>query len=230
MRERHVINLKREEKAAKAQSQFVIKLQNRTDIATYLDKYSEFMLYNLTDNAYIQVFASFFITFQAKPKNQTKKLLSIKDNWKNEKNALKNGDKTLARKTLIKGSKFIAPRKSEESMKKKEIYYPPLSNYIKINLIQNTNPNAMKNTYSLANQVLFSSILTKKYQTTMQDYNDIAEIWHILYRQLETFENVKQAQPWSRDGDVSEVMYFADSLVKTSCAILEEEFYLVHLS
>lgn len=60
-REKFVIKLKKEEQKSAAQVQFQVKLMSRSDITKYLDKFNEFMLYSLTDNAYIQVF--FFALF-----------------------------------------------------------------------------------------------------------------------------------------------------------------------
>jgi len=49
------MNKRREEKEAKKANQFVTTLGSEYDIMGYLAKYRDFMLFNLTDHAYIDV-------------------------------------------------------------------------------------------------------------------------------------------------------------------------------
>lgn len=59
----------------------------------------------------------------------------------------------------------------------------------------------------------------------MRDYNDIRELWHILQKQLKTFEEIRDAKPWEQeDGDIDPIKKISNALVRTSCAVLEEEF------
>jgi hypothetical protein len=53
--EKYKINTKKEERGIKKASKFFTALESRYDINSYLSKYAEYMLYNLTDNAFIQV-------------------------------------------------------------------------------------------------------------------------------------------------------------------------------
>lgn len=54
--EQYFINKKKEEKETQSSNQFATNLGEDYDINSYLQKYTDFMLFNLTDHAYIQVF------------------------------------------------------------------------------------------------------------------------------------------------------------------------------
>lgn len=54
--EQYFINKKKEEKETQSTSQFATNLGEDYDISSYLQKYTDFALFNLTDHAYIQVF------------------------------------------------------------------------------------------------------------------------------------------------------------------------------
>jgi len=54
--EQYFINKKKEEKETQSTNQFATNLGEDYDITSYLQKYTDFMLFNLTDHAYIQVY------------------------------------------------------------------------------------------------------------------------------------------------------------------------------
>jgi len=53
--EQYFINKKKEEKETQSTNQFATNLGEDYDITSYIQKYTDFMLFNLTDHAYIQV-------------------------------------------------------------------------------------------------------------------------------------------------------------------------------
>lgn len=52
--EKYILNRKREDKEIKKANQFFTALDSKYDISTYLAKYNDYMLYNLTDHAFIK--------------------------------------------------------------------------------------------------------------------------------------------------------------------------------
>ena len=53
--EQYFINKRKEDKASQSTNQFATNLGEDYDINSYIQKYTDFMLFNLTDHAYIQV-------------------------------------------------------------------------------------------------------------------------------------------------------------------------------
>lgn len=80
--------------------------------------------------------------------------MQIRETWKRESKDIKSGDRSLSQKFSLRGSKFIAPKKSEDSLRKKNAYYPGLSNYISSNYLLKDRQKLPKYTSILADQVI----------------------------------------------------------------------------
>ena len=105
--EQYFINKRKEDKANQSTNQFATNLGEDYDINNYIQKYTDFMLFNLTDHAYIQVLLLFvgIELILKKGKNRTQKHVASKLNalWSNDVKKLIDSKKVKG-DNLIPGS------------------------------------------------------------------------------------------------------------------------------
>jgi len=215
--EQYFINKRKEDKANQSTNQFATNLGEDYDINNYIQKYTDFMLFNLTDHAYIQ------------GKNRTQKNVASKLNalWSNDVKKLIDSKKVKG-DNLIPGSMLFPQgvrntikRKSKGIDDKKANYLNSLNKYMRLKYLDKEDPAAS-----------VSSMISEFIAFTRND-PEVCEIWKILERQVSAYEDcVKANNPNENflDGvndNRKEVNYYSDCysrLIQVNCQLLEEEF------
>ena len=205
--EKYFINKKREDKLSQSITQFVTNLGEDYDSNVYLQKYTDFQLFNLTDNAFVN------------DKNRTQKRTASKLSklWANDVKQLISskkdaGENLIPGNTLFpKGARNLIKKTGKGIDGKKANYLNGFNKYMRVKYLDRDDLNASV------------SLMIEDFIAFTRADPEVCEIWKILLQQILTFEECVRVNENQKEN----ILNAADcqaNLIHASCKILEDEF------